>query len=183
MTMATHTNNDLFTASDVARFCSVDLKTIHNWADRNHIKFFRTPGRHLRFRRLDVLEFLRKFGYPIPAEVQQLDAPGAHGKPRVMLVEPDSTRIPQLIEKLGDLFEVQTRTNTALALMAIGEGEVPPEAVVFKANEPYVLEDFSKVFAKSDRYAKIRVLIAKDDIDELKTRLLEELKDELKLSV
>ena len=42
---------DLFTASQIARFCQVDLKTIHNWADRGQIQHFRTPGRHLRFRR------------------------------------------------------------------------------------------------------------------------------------
>jgi len=51
---------ELFTASEVARFCQVDLKTIHNWADRGEIRHFRTPGRHLRFRRVDVLDFLRK---------------------------------------------------------------------------------------------------------------------------
>ncbi|MGB5413913.1 MAG: helix-turn-helix domain-containing protein, partial [Polyangiales bacterium] len=39
---------DLFTASQIARFCPVDLKTIHNWADRGRIAHFRTPGRHLR---------------------------------------------------------------------------------------------------------------------------------------
>ncbi|HEX2675074.1 MAG TPA: helix-turn-helix domain-containing protein, partial [Polyangiales bacterium] len=56
---------ELFTASEVARFCQVDLKTIHNWADRGEIRHFRTPGRHLRFRRVDVLDFLRKYGYPV----------------------------------------------------------------------------------------------------------------------
>jgi len=40
---------ELFTASEVARFCQVDLKTIHNWSDRGEIRHFRTPGRHLRF--------------------------------------------------------------------------------------------------------------------------------------
>jgi excisionase family DNA binding protein len=67
---------ELFTASDVARFCQVDLKTIHNWADKGEIRHFRTPGRHLRFRRLDVLDFLRKYGYPIPDVLRM-------GKPKV----------------------------------------------------------------------------------------------------
>ena len=38
---------ELFTASDVARFCQVDLKTIHNWSEKGEIRHFRTPGRHL----------------------------------------------------------------------------------------------------------------------------------------
>ena len=57
----------LFTSSDVARFCEGDLKSIHNWANKGEIRHFRTPGRHLRFRRVDVIDFLRRYGYPIPA--------------------------------------------------------------------------------------------------------------------
>src|SRR5204862_6295434 len=73
---------ELFTASDVARFCQVDLKTIHNWADKGEIRHVRTPGRHLRFRRLDVLDFLRKYGYPIPEVLR-------NGKPQVVGVDED----------------------------------------------------------------------------------------------
>lgn len=58
--------DDIFTAPQVAKICSVDLKTIHNWVKRGAITHFRTPGHHLRFRRQDILEFLEKFGYPVP---------------------------------------------------------------------------------------------------------------------
>src|SRR5258708_41250 len=73
---------ELFTGSDVARFCQVDLKTIHNWSDKGEIRHFRTPGRHLRFRRVDVLDFLRKYGYPIPDVLRT-------GKPKVVVVDGD----------------------------------------------------------------------------------------------
>lgn len=59
----------LYTSTDVAKLCQVDTKTIHNWVDRGHIPSFRTPGRHLRFRLADVEAFLRKHGYPVPAEL------------------------------------------------------------------------------------------------------------------
>jgi excisionase family DNA binding protein len=59
----------LLTASDVASLCEVDLKTIHNWADRGRIAHFRTPGRHLRFHAADVADFLRTWGYPVPPEL------------------------------------------------------------------------------------------------------------------
>jgi len=62
----------LFTATDVAKLCEVDLKTIHNWADKGDIPHFRTPGRHLRFGRADVAVFLRKHGYPMPTELVAL---------------------------------------------------------------------------------------------------------------
>src|SRR5437016_13880731 len=88
---------ELFTASDVARFCQVDLKTIHNWADKGEIPHFRTPGRHLRFRRLDVLDFLRKYGYAIPEALRQ-------NKPRVVIVDADSTASSTLKRALGRRF-------------------------------------------------------------------------------
>jgi excisionase family DNA binding protein len=58
--------DELFSAPEVAKIISVDLKTIHNWVNRGSIKAFRTPGRHLRIRRGDVLSFMKEFGYPIP---------------------------------------------------------------------------------------------------------------------
>src|SRR6266481_2253220 len=73
---------ELFTASEFAHFCRVDLKTIHNWADKGQIRHFRTPGRHLRFRRLDVIDFLRKYGYPVPESLRS-------GKPKVVVVDDD----------------------------------------------------------------------------------------------
>lgn len=59
-------SEELLKATDVAKFCQVDLKTIHNWCDKGYVPHFRTPGRHLRFKRADVKEFLQKHGYPIP---------------------------------------------------------------------------------------------------------------------
>lgn len=64
--MAIERDMKLLTASDVAELCEVDLKTIHNWVERGCIPHFRTPGRHLRFRAVDVAGFLREWGYAIP---------------------------------------------------------------------------------------------------------------------
>lgn len=66
------------TTTDLARICEVDLKTIHNWADKGKIKHFRTPGRHLRFERTAVIEFLKHFGYPVPKDL--LDAAKSGGE-------------------------------------------------------------------------------------------------------
>jgi excisionase family DNA binding protein len=64
--MAIDREMKLLTASDVADLCEVDLKTIHNWVERGCIPHFRTPGRHLRFRAVDIVNFLREWGYAIP---------------------------------------------------------------------------------------------------------------------
>jgi excisionase family DNA binding protein len=65
------TNEPLLVASDIARFCQVDLKTVHNWVDKGSIPFFRTPGRHLRFNPESVRTFLKTYGYPIPPELRR----------------------------------------------------------------------------------------------------------------
>jgi excisionase family DNA binding protein len=114
-------SRDLFTASQIARFCQVDLKTIHNWADRGQISHFRTPGRHLRFRRPHVLDFLRKYGYPIP---QELDAE----RPRVALLMNEIRTKDKLLSSLRDAFDIVDYPDPLAGLLQIGEQ--PPDAVV-----------------------------------------------------
>lgn len=113
---------ELFTASDVARFCQVDLKTIHNWADKGEIRHFRTPGRHLRFRRLDLLDFLRKYGYPIP-EVLRPD------KPKVVAVDDDPAVLACLEAELAKHFKLTLFQDPFDALVAVGS--IQPDAMVF----------------------------------------------------
>lgn len=66
-----------FTTSDLAEFCGVEGKTIHNWAAKGSIPHFRTPGRHLRFRPADVLAFLKAYGYAVPAVVAEAQSSAA----------------------------------------------------------------------------------------------------------
>jgi excisionase family DNA binding protein len=118
---------ELFTASDVARFCQVDLKTIHNWADKGEIRHFRTPGRHLRFRRLDVLDFLRKYGYPIP-EVLRM------GKPKVVVVDEDPAVLAAVRRTLSKKFDLTTFQDPFDALVAVGN--LQPDALVLDVKMP-----------------------------------------------
>ena len=118
---------ELFTASDVARFCQVDLKTIHNWADKGEIRHFRTPGRHLRFRRLDVLDFLRKYGYPIPEVLRQ-------GKPKVVVVDEDPAVLAQIRKVLSKRFDLTTFQDPFDALVAVGS--LQPDAMILDVKMP-----------------------------------------------
>jgi excisionase family DNA binding protein len=124
--MATDTqkSDGLFTASQIARFCQVDLKTIHNWADRGQISHFRTPGRHLRFRRPHVLDFLRKYGYPIPDEL-------AADRPRIALFVNGLPEKDKVLASLQTTFEVVDYPDPLTGLLQIGEQ--PPDAIVLSA--------------------------------------------------
>jgi excisionase family DNA binding protein len=88
----------IFVASQVATIWGVDLKTVHNWVDRGDIEAFRTPGRHLRFRRRALLHLLRRYDKPVPAGV-------APERPQVMLVTAPGS-------PLGEIAERCRRTST-----------------------------------------------------------------------
>jgi excisionase family DNA binding protein len=120
---------ELFTASELARFCHVDLKTIHNWVEKGEIKHFRTPGRHLRFRRLDILDFLHKYGYPVPEALRG-------GKPKVAVLDPDPSVLAAVRRALGRRFEVTAFADPFEALIGIGGAR--PDALVFDLALPGV---------------------------------------------
>lgn len=105
--------DDLFTAPQVAKICSTDLKTIHNWVNRGEIKSFRTPGRHLRFRREDIYEFLQKYGYPIPDGFSP-------ARKRVILCEGKDAMRRSIKRTLSRDYEVEAFSDHVDALLAIG---------------------------------------------------------------
>jgi excisionase family DNA binding protein len=124
MVMRAAKRKDLLTASQIARFCQVDLKTIHNWADRGRIPHFRTPGRHLRFRKPHVLDFLRKYGYPIPDELEA-------ERPRVALLVDGCSAKDEVLEWLEGAFDVVDYAEPLAGLVQMGEQ--PPDAIVLAA--------------------------------------------------
>ena len=154
-------DSTLFAASDVARFCQVDLKTIHNWTDKGEIRHFRTPGRHLRFRRLDVLDFLRKYGYPIP-QVLRL------GKPRVVVVDEDPAVLAALRRTLSKTFDLTTFQDAFDTLVAVGT--VQPDALVLDVAMPGLdgIRCLTRLHAL-DTTAHIRCLVYSDREDLRKT--------------
>jgi excisionase family DNA binding protein len=121
----------LYTAQEVARFCEVDLKTIHHWADGAKILHHRTAGRHLRFRRNHVLAFLRSHGYPIPDAVTT-------ARPSILYAvpprSPDDRGPDDTAKKLLARFAVH-RFDAALHALAhlVAFG---PDAIVVRESDP-----------------------------------------------
>ncbi len=103
----------IFVASQVASIWNVDLKTVHNWVEKGDMEAFRTPGRHLRFRRRSLLSFLRRYNMEIPADL-------APERPRVMVVDRDPTRVAALRELLSAHFEVLVQVDPVASLAEIG---------------------------------------------------------------
>jgi excisionase family DNA binding protein len=115
MTAARETRR-LLTATQIAAFCDVDLKTIHNWADRGKIRGWRTTGRHLRFRRLDVVDFLRAYGFPIPAAIREI-------RPRVVAVDANRDGLVWMRRALARRFEIRGFEHVVDGLVALAEAD------------------------------------------------------------
>lgn len=124
----------LYTAQDLARFCEVDLKTIHHWADAGKIPHHRTEGRHLRFRRNHVLAFLRRHDYPLHAELMS-------ARPTVFFAvtprdddDASASSIEDVAKKLSGRFFVR-RFESALMAIAHLVAEAP-DVVVLRLDDP-----------------------------------------------
>lgn len=119
----------VYTAQDVARFCEVDLKTIHHWADAGKIPHHRTKGRHLRFRRNHVLQFLRAHGYPLHDEITS-------ARPTVFLAAPrqDPLGADELARRLSDTFFVRRFEHAVTAIAHLVDGA--PDAIVCSLEDP-----------------------------------------------
>jgi excisionase family DNA binding protein len=155
MSSRVRTTQGLFTASEVARFCQVDLKTIHNWAERGEIKHFRTPGRHLRFQHLDVLDFLRRYGYPVPETL-------SYGKPRVVLLDADTKTHASVAKVLADTFELRASTDVLSSLIAIGADR--PDIVVLESHvERFDALDVVERLKGHDRTKHVRTVVFSAD--------------------
>ena len=99
-------------ATQVARHCGVDLKTIHNWVNRGKIPFHRTSGRHLRFWPLDVVDFLRAYEFGVPEALQRTAL-------LVVIVDTDAQALAAMRGALTRGFEVVTHTHVVDGLLAV----------------------------------------------------------------
>lgn len=126
---------NVYTAQSLANFCEVDLKTVHHWAERGKVPHFRTEGRHLRFRRNDVVRFLRAHGYPLPDAL-------VRARPTVALalgatfLDGAPLSLDELAKRLGSRFSVRRHGNGVAAVShLVAEA---PDAVVVALDDPTI---------------------------------------------
>lgn len=103
----------IFVASEVASIWGIDLKTVHVWVERGEVEAFRTPGRHLRFRRRSLLHFLRRYNMAIPPSL-------APARPRVMVIDPSAVSAAAMAASLSRRFEVIVRHDAVANLAEVG---------------------------------------------------------------
>ncbi len=60
-----------FTTAEVARICGVNVTTIRRWIDAGNLKAIKTPGKHSRILKKDLIDFLNLYNFPIPIFLQE----------------------------------------------------------------------------------------------------------------
>ena len=108
-------------ATQVARLCGVDLKTIHNWVNKGKLAGQRTRGRHLRFWPLDIAAFLRQFELGVPEGLRQV-------RLRVLVVDADAGRLTAARRALVRRFEVTAVPHAIAGLVALAS--LTPDVLV-----------------------------------------------------
>lgn len=142
----------VYTAQDVARFCEVDLKTIHHWCDAGKIPHRRTEGRHLRFRRNQLLTFLKAHGYPLPAQLTQ-------EKPTVFLATHDPSA-DEPARKLALRCYVR-RFDCALSAIARLLSEEPDALIILDGDATWT-PAASEALANDPETSWLRVVVTAD---------------------
>lgn len=86
------------TTGEIAKYCSVNFRTVIRWIKRGHLKAFQLPGRgDNRIEVEEFLNFLREHKMPIPEEFQK-------NSRRVLIVEDDLTlakNIQRVLRRAG----------------------------------------------------------------------------------
>jgi two-component system, OmpR family, response regulator len=122
----------VFTTFEIAQMLSVDIGAVIRWVNQGKLKAFRTPGRHRRVQKSDLLSFLETYQMPVPHAISR-------PHPLILLVEDEALvrmglkamiqdmHRPFLIEEAADGFEAGKKMS-----------ELAPDLVVLDVRLPGV---------------------------------------------
>jgi excisionase family DNA binding protein len=143
----------LLSATQVARYCGVDLKTIHNWVNKGKIACHRTAGRHLRFRPLDVVGFLRAYEMGLPDSLR-------NARLHVVVVDPDAETLAAVRRGLSRRFEVVVCSHVVDALLAAAT--LLPDVLVAGDVSPLDAATIASRLRENDSTRHVRVVALGD---------------------
>src|SRR3989338_6807020 len=86
------------TTKDIAEYCQVTQRTAVQWINEGKLKFFRTPGKHIRVYRKDFVEFLRTYHMPVPEELAAFVE--TNGKKKILIVDDDKSMVDSIVRLL-----------------------------------------------------------------------------------
>ncbi len=60
---------DIYTTHQIAKLCKVDVSTVTNWINKGKLKAYKTPGKHRRIKKEDLIKFLNDYNMPVFTEM------------------------------------------------------------------------------------------------------------------
>jgi len=139
----------LLTATQVARMCGVDVKTIHNWVGKGRIRGHRTDGRHLRFWPLDVVDFLRAWELGVPESLRS-------ARLRVLVVDGDAAVLAACKRALSRRFDISTTDDVIDAIVAAAT--LRPDVLVVGDASPLDLDHLARGLGSNETTRHVRVV-------------------------
>lgn len=138
----------MLTAPEVAAFCNVDVRTVHNWTERGALSVHKTPGGHRRFSPIVVVQFLRAHGYPIARALRDR-------KPEVLLCIESGPVVDLARKSLGKRFSL---TVYPTLMHALWFHDMPTaEALVVDPSEhvEFLMQVEPKVYALAPHIQRV----------------------------
>ncbi|MFB0521194.1 MAG: helix-turn-helix domain-containing protein, partial [Desulfatiglandales bacterium] len=86
----------VLTVFQASKYCNVSPKTIINWIEAGHIEAYKTVGGHRRIKKLDLEDFMRKQGIPIPEEEMLSE------RKRILIVDDDPIIVETIVQALEE---------------------------------------------------------------------------------
>ncbi len=82
-------NTRLLTTGEIADYCQVTHRAVLKWITAGKLKAYRTPGRHSRVNKEDLLAFIKNYNMPIPGDLEKM----FNRKKKILVVDDDRTTV------------------------------------------------------------------------------------------
>lgn len=87
---------EIYSTFEISKICNVHHTTVICWINEKKLHAYLTPGGHRRVKKEDLLDFMRKYGIPIPETVARVQK-------RVLIVDDD----PDALSELSSAFSAE----------------------------------------------------------------------------
>jgi excisionase family DNA binding protein len=163
----------LYTTVDVAKVCSVSLRTIIRWVDEGRLPSFRTPGGHRRVREEDLRGFLERYKIPcaqtLLAHPQRILVVGERGDVGTQELKELEDSLRQILRRASDIYEVYVVEGLYEA--AIQTGLYQPDLVILDSEKHGVeVRKFCRALRTLSETKHTRILLLNQSLPQARKR-------------
>lgn len=145
-------NDRAFSTFEAAKVCGVVHTTVINWINKGMLKAHATPGGHRRIQHGDLVDFMTRFGMPIPPDLLE--------RAKKVLIVEDDAAVQRMLKRALQMLpgvELNACAGGLEALVAIGKDA--PDLVILDIRIPQVNGlEVCKLLRSSEHTRPIRII-------------------------